>query len=230
MKQVLVMLALMVSTISYSQEFEKGKEIFGINCAGCHNMEKRVLGPALENTIETQGREWTSKWIVNNAKLRESGDAHANDVYNEYNQQVMPAFDYLKPEELSALLDYMEGFKKDKEAKAAVAAPVPTEGGVQPTTGGGGSTIPTYLWIIIVVVLAILLLAAITIVTSLKLLDSYFAKITMTNSHLIKKMNLDSTQVNANVEKIFENEVEKRVKDKVKTLRDGIDDNLKNFK
>lgn len=229
MKRIFLIVLLLFPFLIYSQEFDKGKEIFTTNCSGCHNMEKRVLGPALENTIELQGREWISKWISNNSKLRESGDAHANDVYNEYSQQVMPNFDYLKPEELSALLDYMEGYKKDKEEKSAVIlSSAPTEGGVQPVTGG--SNIPTYLWIIIVIVLAILLLAAITIVTSLKLLDSYFAKITVTNSHLIKKMNLDSTQVNDNIEKIFEKEVDKRVKDKVQTLRDGIDDSLKNFK
>lgn len=229
MKQILILLTFVVSTTIYSQEFEKGKEIFTANCAGCHNMEKKVVGPPLENTIEAQGREWTSKWIVNNIELRASGDAHANEIYNEYNQQAMPGFEYLKSEDLNSLLDYMEGFKKNKEEKASVV-PSPSVGGVQPTSAGSGSTIPTYLWIIIVVVLAILLLAAITIVTSLKLLDSYFAKITITNSQLIKKMNLDSKQVDDNVEKIFEKEVEKRVKDKVKTLRDGIDNNLKNFK
>lgn len=230
MKLILILLGLIISIISYSQEFDKGKEIFTTNCAGCHNMEKKVLGPPLQNTVETQGREWTSKWILNSSKLIAEGDIHANEIYNEYNKIVMPSYSFFSEDELSSLVDYLEGFKQDKQDKSAVVAVTPTEGGVQPITGGGGSTIPTYLWIILVVVLAILLLAAIIIVTSLKLLDSYFAKITITNSHLIKKMNLDSTQVNANVEKIFENEVEKRVKNKVKTLRDGINDNLKNFK
>lgn len=223
------MLLLVISTTTYSQEFEKGKELFQINCAGCHNMEKRVLGPALENTIEMQGREWTSKWIVNNTQLRESGDAHANEVFKEYNGTIMPAFDYLKPEELNALLDYMEGFKKNKQAEAPAAAPT-TDGGSVEKTENSNVGFPVEVKIFILITLVLLIVAAILIVTSMRLLDSHYAKIKVTNHQLIKKMNMDSNELSAQVDKIFEKEVSKRVNEKVKTLRGHIDDKLKNFK
>lgn len=230
MKKFLLLLLVSIPTIMYSQEFEKGKELFQINCAGCHNMEKRVLGPALENTIELQGRDWASKWISNNEELRKSGDAHANEVYNEYNQTLMPAFDYLKPEELNAILDYMEGFKKDKESKTAVVVPAAsTDGGEQPATQSKNG-IPVYLWIFIIITLAVLVVSAVIIITSLRLLDSHFAKIKVTNLQLMKKLDLDTPEVNTQVEKIFDKEVDKRVNEKVKTLRNDIDDKLKNFK
>ena len=229
MKKLLFYFLLITPSLVFSQEFDKGKEIFTTNCAGCHNMEKRVVGPALENVIELQGRDWTSKWIVNNSELIKTGDAHANEVYKEYNQMAMPAFDYLKPEELNALLDYMEGFKKDKELKVAAAAPAaPTDGTTANTETKKG--LPVYLWIFIILTLAILIVSAIVIVTSLRLLDSHFAKIKVTNLELMKKLNLDTPEINSQVDKIFDKEVTKRVNEKVKTLRSDIDDKLKDFK
>ncbi|MFM2203988.1 MAG: hypothetical protein RLZZ605_952 [Bacteroidota bacterium] len=229
MKKLLLLLLVSVPTIMYSQEFEKGKELFTTNCAGCHNMEQRVVGPALQDVVEAQGREWTTKWISNSGELIKSGDAHANAVYDEYNKMAMPAFNYLKPEELNAIVDYMEGFKKDKEAKAAVAAPAPAAGGEQPATDSK-SGIPIYLWIFIIITLAVLVVATALIITSLRLLDSHFAKIKVTNLELMKKLDLDTPEINSQVDKIFDKEVTKRVNEKVKTLRNDIDDKLKNFK
>lgn len=229
MNRFIFLLSVLIPTLCYSQEFEKGKELFQINCAGCHNMEKRVLGPALENTIEQQGRDWTSRWISNNTELRASGDAHANEVFKEYNQQIMPAFDYLKPEELNALLDYMEGFKKDKESKTPVVTPS-TDTPNSPNIESNTYHLPTYSWIFIILTLGILIVSAIVIVTSLRLLDSHFAKLKVTNSHLTRKMKLNENDVDEEVELIFEREVMKRVNEKVKTLRTDIDDRLKDFK
>lgn len=228
MKKVLLMLLLVVSITGYSQDFEKGKELFQINCAGCHNMEKRVLGPALENTIEAQGRDWTSKWISNNTQLRESGDAHALEIFKEYNGTIMPAFDYLKPEELNAILDYMEGFKKDKEAKAPVAAPT-TDGGSVEKTEEGGNTSP-FLKIFVVITLALLIVSAILVITTLRLLQSHYAKVKVANNQLVKKLKLNEDQLNAEVDSIFKEEVDKQVKEKVKSLRGDIDERLKDFK
>lgn len=232
MKKLLLIVLLVFPSLIYSQEFDKGKEIFTTNCAGCHNMEKNVVGPALQNTIEEQGREWTSKWILNSAELIASGDAHANDIYKEYNQMAMPAFSYLKDDELNALLDYMEGFKKDKAEKAATAPPEATAdgGGGQANVENSGLKIPTYMWIFIIITLVLLGIAAFVIVIALRLLDSYFSKISVTNAHLIKKMNLETKEVDSEVDKVFEDEVNKRVNIKVKTLKNGIDDKLKEFK
>jgi mono/diheme cytochrome c family protein len=229
MKKLLFALLVSIPILTYSQEFEKGKEIFTTNCAGCHNMEQRVVGPALQDVIATQGRDWASKWISNNGELIKSGDAHANAVYEEYNKMAMPAFNYLKPEELNSLLDYLEGFKKDKEAKVAVAAPAAVAGGTTETKEGG-TGLPIYMWILIILTLVILVVSAIIIITSLRLLDSHFAKIKVTNLELMKKLDLDTPEINSQVGKIFDKEVTKRVNEKVKTLRSDIDDKLKNFK
>jgi cytochrome c2 len=206
----------------YSQEFEKGKELFQSNCAGCHNMEKQVVGPALENVIELQGRDWASKWISNSTELIQSGDAHANEVYNQFNKMAMPAFSYLQPEELSSILDYMEGYKKDKEAKVALAAPT--------TPIENSSGIPTHIWVLFILTLVLIVIATVIIIISLRLLNTHIAKIKVTNLQLMKKLDLDSSEINLEVEKIFDKEVSKRVNEKIETLKIEINDKLKSFK
>lgn len=228
MKKVLLMLLLVISTTTYSQEFEKGKELFQVNCAGCHNMEKRLVGPALQDVVEVQGREWVGKWVSNSAQLIATGDAHATEVFAEYNQMAMPAFDYLKPEELNAIVDYMEGFKKNKVAETPVATPT-TDGGDEQKSEDTGGVSP-FMKIFIVITLALLAVTTILVITTLRLLQSHYAKVKVTNNQLVKKLKLDTDELNAEVDFIFKKEVDKQVKEKVKSLKGDIDDRLKDFK
>lgn len=222
------MLLLVISTTTYSQEFEKGKELFQINCAGCHNMEKRLVGPALQDVVETQGRDWVTKWVTNNTTLIATGDAHANEVYKEYNQAAMPAFDYLKPEELNAIVDYMEGFKKNKVAEAPVVAPTTDSGESIGEDSGNG--VSPFMKIFIVITLALLAVTTILVITTLRLLQSHYAKVKVVNNQLVKKLKLDTDELNAEVDFLFKKEVDKQVKEKVKSLKGDIDERLKDFK
>lgn len=231
MKKLLLIILLVFPFLIYAQEFDKGKEIFKTNCTSCHNMEKKVLGPPLENTVEQQGREWTSKWILNSSKLIDDGDVHANEIYNEYNKIMMPSYSFFSEDELSSLVDYLEGYKKDKESKDQTVATTTTEGtSVQPNIQNDNIKIPKYIWVFIIITLVLLGISGFVIVIALRLLDSYFSKISVKNSYLIKKMNLDSKEVDSEVNKVFEDEVKKRVHEKVKTLKNSIDDKLKDFK
>ena len=75
-----------MSTGYSAQDYEAGKQLFKNNCASCHNMEKRVVGPALKNVVKNQGEEWTTSWIVNNNKLR----AYNTDWIGIYNYFLDP--------------------------------------------------------------------------------------------------------------------------------------------
>jgi len=230
MKNVLLLLILSVSISTYSQDLEKGKAVFTTNCAGCHNMEKAVVGPALQDVVEAQGRDWTRKWIVNSQELISSGDAHANDVYNQYNKQAMPAFSYLPKEDLESLLDYMEGYKADKAAKAA-AAPPPTEGGTTDsgnTTKGGG--LPFYLWIFLILTLVLLVATGFIVTITVRLLAKQNTKVMVVNKQLLKKLKISNEEINDSVNKLFDDEVENRLKQKIESLKGDLNDRLKNFK
>ncbi|MDX5585665.1 MAG: cytochrome c, partial [Aureibaculum sp.] len=55
----------------------KGKGIFNANCAACHKLDKKLIGPPLEGVSERRSREWLLAWIKDNNAFRASGDADA---------------------------------------------------------------------------------------------------------------------------------------------------------
>ena len=91
---------------------KKGKALFNVNCAACHNLKKRSTGPNLykveERLAEDEGldREWLYAWIKNSAGMIKSGDAYANKIYAEYNQTAMTAFPTLSNEDIDNILAY----------------------------------------------------------------------------------------------------------------------------
>ncbi len=117
-----LVIILTFSTSLYSQEGDpaKGKTLFNTNCASCHNLDRKMTGPALRNVEarldETQGldRAWLNKWIRNSAGLIKSGDAYANQIYNEYNGTAMTAFPQLSDQDITDILAYTAEPKKEK--------------------------------------------------------------------------------------------------------------------
>ncbi len=86
----------------------QGKKIFKANCASCHKMKGKLIGPELQGIGEKREREWLHAWIKDNNSLRKSGDALAKQVYEEYNKLPMAAFPQLSTEEIDAMLIYFE--------------------------------------------------------------------------------------------------------------------------
>lgn len=90
----------------------KGKTLFNANCAACHQLDKKMTGPALRyvetRLSEDEGldREWLYSWIRNSSAMIKSGDAYANKIYAEYNGSAMTAFPQLSDEDLSNILAY----------------------------------------------------------------------------------------------------------------------------
>jgi mono/diheme cytochrome c family protein len=127
---------LTISTSLTAQEGDpaKGKTLFNTNCASCHQMDKKMTGPALRNVearlAEEQGldREWLNKWIRNSAGLIKSGDAYANQIYNEYNGTAMTAFPQLSDQDISDILAYTAEPPKAPVAQGPAVAGAPAGG------------------------------------------------------------------------------------------------------
>lgn len=133
---------LLVSHLSLSaQEGDpaKGKSLFNANCAACHQLDKKMTGPALRNVesrlYETEGldRDWLYAWVRNSAGLIKSGDAYANKIYKEYGGAAMTAFPQLSDDDLNNILAYT--------AEVKAAPPAATQGAVavQASSGSGDS-------------------------------------------------------------------------------------------
>ena len=128
-----ILLSLFTLTFSHAQDGDpvKGKALFNSNCAACHQLDKKMTGPALryveKRLSEDEGldRKWLNAWIRNSSSLIRSGDAYANKIYNEYNGAAMTAYPQFSDEDISNILAYTA---QDKAAPpAAVATVVSTQ-------------------------------------------------------------------------------------------------------
>ena len=76
-----------------------------MNCAACHKLNKRAVGPALAGVSQNMRREWLYAWIKNSMAMVKSGDP-AVAIYEEYNKSVMTAFPQLSNEDIDNILAY----------------------------------------------------------------------------------------------------------------------------
>ena len=103
-----------VTTVSaFEGDASNGKKLFKSQCASCHKLDKKLIGPALSGVTDKYSEEWLLAWIRNNAELRASGDADAIAIFEEYNGSVMSAFPSLSDQNIFDILQYtIEGDKK----------------------------------------------------------------------------------------------------------------------
>ncbi|MGB3605610.1 MAG: cytochrome c3 family protein [Psychroserpens sp.] len=131
---LVVLLTFSTSITAQEGDPAKGKTLFNTNCAACHQLDRKMTGPALRNVetrlAEEEGldREWLNKWIRNSAGLIKSGDAYANKIYEEYNGTAMTAFPQLSDQDLSDILAYTAAEPPKKEEKEVVGTAAPAEG------------------------------------------------------------------------------------------------------
>jgi mono/diheme cytochrome c family protein len=94
----------------YSQEFDiaKGKSLFNANCASCHKLNKKLIGPALKGVSAKYEIDWLYSWIKNSAAMIKSGDEQAVAIYEEYNKVAMNAFPQLSNEDIDNILAYSD--------------------------------------------------------------------------------------------------------------------------
>lgn len=115
-----------------SVKAQDGKVLFQTNCASCHQVHKKLTGPALAGVEE----RWPNKknlyaWIRNSAAFLKTGDAYANNLYNEYNKVAMNQFPGLTDGEIDAMLVYIKSVPAPGTAPAGGGAAVgaPAEDG-----------------------------------------------------------------------------------------------------
>jgi cytochrome c2 len=109
----------------------KGKELFNANCAACHNLDKKMTGPALRGVTGRHKKDWFYGWVKNSSALIKSGDADAVKLWEEYKPSVMTAFPQLSNADIDNILAYTDEVKVDAPAVVAVdGAKKSDEGGI----------------------------------------------------------------------------------------------------
>ena len=97
----------------------KGKELFNTNCAACHNLDRKMTGPALRGVTGRHKRDWFYGWIKNSSALIKAGDPDAVKLFAENNQAVMTAFPQLSTADVDNILAYTDEKKADPVVTAA---------------------------------------------------------------------------------------------------------------
>ena len=85
-----------------------GKKLFNANCAACHKLKKKAVGPALKGVSSKYDREWLYTWIKNSSAMIKSGDAQAIAIWEEYNKSVMTAFPQLSNADIDNIIAYTD--------------------------------------------------------------------------------------------------------------------------
>jgi len=142
-----------------------GEALFNGNCKSCHRVKQKLVGPALAGMeSRVPSLQWIFDWVRNPAKVIASGDAYANQIYNEYNKSQMTAFTSYTDEQILSIVAYVKA-----EAEKVEAPPAGTT--TADAAGGGGGVPSGYLNAImigLVVILVLLLIILGLIINALK--------------------------------------------------------------
>ncbi|WP_293894793.1 c-type cytochrome [Flavobacterium sp.] len=142
-----------------------GKALFNTNCAACHNLDRKMTGPALRGVTGRHAKDWFYGWIANSSALIKSGDADAVKLFAENNKSVMTAFPQLSKQDVDNILAYTS------EPKPEPIKPP----GVVPGTGGSDSGISNN------VILGALCLVLLMLVIMLFFVNNVLTKVAKAN-------------------------------------------------
>jgi len=152
---------LLTCSISNKVSAQDGKALFSQNCASCHAINKKLVGPALAGVED----RWPDKtklhsWIKNNAAFLKTGDTYANNLYNEYGKTAMNIFTQLSDKDIDAILVYI-----NTAAKATPTPAITPTGEVSTTKDESDNSL---LFGILTLVLAVIALVLLQVNSNLK--------------------------------------------------------------
>ncbi len=154
-----------------AQSITEGQTLFSQHCNVCHGVGQQIIGPALASVHNRRPIDWLVRFIQNSQHvIIDEEDEYAQHLYEQYNQQVMPNFEFLSRGEILNILAYIKvesssntaGVSSVSETKSNITEDAPSDEAVAnpvPGPDGGGTSITT-----IVLVGAVLLLLLVVIV------------------------------------------------------------------
>lgn len=95
--------------VAASANAQDGAKLFKQNCAACHKLDKKAIGPALAGVED----RWESKenliaWIKDSQGYLKANpsDAYASDLFESFNKSIMPP-QALADDQINAILGYI---------------------------------------------------------------------------------------------------------------------------
>ena len=106
-------IAVIPTTQEVDPGVESGKQLFKTNCAACHKLEGKLIGPELLGIGEKRDADWLKLWIKDNNALVASGDKLAKEVADS-NPAAMTPFPQFSDQDKRAMVNLLDKFKVDK--------------------------------------------------------------------------------------------------------------------
>jgi mono/diheme cytochrome c family protein len=92
--------------LSQEADVQAGKNLFNANCAACHQLNRKAVGPALRGVTEKYDKDWLYSWIKNGTQMIKDGDPQAVAIWEEYNRAVMTNYPQFSNEQIDNILAY----------------------------------------------------------------------------------------------------------------------------
>lgn len=86
---------------------QEGKKLFNRNCAACHRVDKKLIGPALSEVIKLRSQDWIVAFVKDNVALRKKGDKEAIATFKKFNGIPMPAYPQLTKANILNIMAYV---------------------------------------------------------------------------------------------------------------------------
>ena len=140
-----------------------GDALFKSNCAQCHAVNEKVVGPALGGILKRRTISWIIPWVHNPAKIVASGDEYAVKLYNDFAKQQMPAFPQLTDKDITSIMAWVTS----QEGVAAATGGGATTGNATAVDGkadgGTGASAGGYTDILLIVLVVVLIVLVVTL-------------------------------------------------------------------
>ncbi len=89
-----------------SMSIAKGVNLYNLHCKSCHALDNDGIGPRLGGITRIVAKEELIKFTQNPASFLLSNDSRWKLLHQKY-KQIMPSFDFLKPEEIENVCAYI---------------------------------------------------------------------------------------------------------------------------
>ena len=142
----------------------EGKTIFMSRCAACHNVNQKVVGPALAGVDTRRDMDWIVKFVHSSQTVIKGGDQVAIALYEKFNKVTMPDHPDLTSDNIKSVVEFIKA--EAKPASAVEAAPFARPGKLHPAYVP--LTIANYQFFVVYVGVVALLIAAMLFLVRVK--------------------------------------------------------------
>jgi mono/diheme cytochrome c family protein len=149
---------IMFSLVAHADPIDEGKAIFMSRCAGCHNVNKNLTGPALAGVDQRRSIEWIVNFVHSSQTMVKQGDKDAVTVFEKFNKIPMPDHPDLTDENIKQIVEYIKAESKPTggDSKAPFATPTRKTDNMRPLSSKDYGIFGVYLLVVAALITSLL--------------------------------------------------------------------------